>query len=940
MLRLHTLGRFELTRPAPSGAETIPIQPKRLALLAYLCINGIRGPQRRDTLLALFWPESSQDEARRALRQALYYLRNALGDGVLVSRADESLVVAPEILWCDAVALEATAEEGRAAEALELYGGDFLAGVYLPEVSAELEQWIDSTRARLRTRAAAAAWTASDQAAVAGHTLRATVAARRAVELQPDDEAGVRRLIEILHRSGDRLSALGAYEELVTRFRREFGAEPSAETQALGASLRAPAPAVAYELRAPLEAQTPVPLVEAAQERVEQPATSSAPPPSPPRPARSRRWMTSLAAAAALLVVLGLAIRASGGAMDAPQGGRPLVSDHDRILVADLANHTRDSLLAGAITEALRVDLAQSRLVGVMSSQQVRGALARMERTDAPELTDSLAREVALREGVNVYVTGAVGSVGRGYVVSAALVSAQEGEVLAAVKETAADSSQLLDALDRVGAALRRRLGEKMDVARGAMPLERVTTRSLDALRKYSEAVRAAERQGDDRRALSLLQEAVARDSGFAMAWRKLAVVAGNFGEFGTSQLAAQRAFQYRNRLPDRERYLTTALYYTHGDRPQEALRAYASLLELYPTDVRALFNSGFIYMQLRDFRRAEEYHRRALAVDSTIPAINWGLAADLINQGKLDAAAAQIRTTLRRFPGQERALWLEVDHAIARGDLAAAERRTRELLADPGNGDLRRDRGLRTLMTLALMRGRVREAERHLHELELVLRRQGSASERVVLAATRGFVETWYRGSGSRGARLMEESLEGLQLDTVPIADRHNAWRAYVYALAGQPERAFALTKEARSEPPEGIGREAELFRAEGVAWLAQGRVSDGLALLRRSVDGHFCPVCSHPDLARAYDRAGMPDSAIAIYERYVATPWTERWSSDGEFLGHALLRLGELHEARHDTTKAVAAYRRFTELWREADPELQPMVARARARLVALAH
>ena len=600
-----------------------------------------------------------------------------------------------------------------------------------------------------------------------------------------------------------------------------------------------------------------------------------------------------------------------------------------------MANHTRDSLLGGAIGEALRVDLAQSRLVTVLSSQQVRAALDRMERSGAPALTESLAREVALREGVKVYVTGAVGSVGHGFVVSAELVSARDGEVLAAVKESAADSTRLLRAVDRVGVALRSRLGESMGSAQAAAPLERVTTRSLEALRTYSEGVRVAEREGDDRRAYGLLRDAVAGDSGFAMAWRKLAVVAGNLGEFGTVQLASERAFRHRDRLPDKERYLTTAFHYTSTDRPVQAIRAYASLLELYPDDVRSLFNTGFVYAQQRDFRRAEEYRRRALAVDSANAIIHWSLALDLLNQGKLDAASRQVRTTLERFPDVERALWLEVDIAIARWDLAAADRRTRELLADAPDDYARQDRGLRTLATLALMRGRVTDAERHLRELERILRRDGSASERVVLAGWRGFVEGWFRGSGARAVTAMEQGLRGLDLDTVPVPDRHNVWRGYVYALAGRPEQALGLTAQSREGPAEGIGREAELLRTDGAAHLAAGRVAEGLKLLRRSADGHFCPICGLPDLARAYDLAGDADSAIAVYRRYVDTPWSERWSADGEFTGHALLRLGELLRQEGDSAPASATYRRFVELWSDADAELQPLVVRARRRL-----
>jgi DNA-binding SARP family transcriptional activator/Tfp pilus assembly protein PilF len=921
MLQLHTLGRFELLRPAASGVEVISVQPKRLALLAYLCISAAaaRGVQRRDTLLALFWPESSEEEARRALRQALYYLRNALGDGVLLSRPDESLEVVPGALWCDAVALESAAGTGKAAEALDLYGGDFLAGVHLPEVSAELEQWMDATRNRTRRVAATAAWSVAEQAGAAGATAKAMAAARRAVELQPDDEAGVRRLIELLEQGGDRLSALSAYENLVRRFQQDFGAAPSPETTALGARLRAAAPV-------PVPPQT---VDDSRPPELVAPSTSGAAP-------RPRRWTTWFAAAAVVAVMAGLALRARAGE-GAPAGGEPVVRS-DRLLVADLANHTRDSLLAGAIGEALRVDLAQSRLVGVMSSQQVSEALARMEQSGAATLTDSLAREIALREGIGVYVKGAVGSVGRGYVVSLELVSAEEGEVLAAVRETAADSTRLLKAVDRVGSVLRERLGESVAAVRAAPPLERVTTRSLDALRRYSGAVRASVWEAEYRRAYRLLREAVELDPGFAMAWLLLAWVADRVGEHGTARLASEQAFRHRERLPDRDRHHVAASYYALHARQADAIRAYAALLDAYPKDLAATHNTSWLYFQLHDWRRAEEYNRRALALDSTIPKYHWTMAVCLLVQGKLDAAATLTRETLERFPALERALWLEVDIAMARWDLATAEQRTRELLAEAPDDYARQDRGLRTLATLALMRGRVREAERHLLELEPVLRREGSPSEQVMLAAWRGFVEAWFRGSGERAIAVMEGSLEDLRLDSVPVGDRHNQWRGYVYALAGRRARASALVAETRGAPPDGIGREGELLRVEGTAQLAEGQVTDAIATLRRSAEVQYCPLCALPDLARAYERAGQPDSAIAVYQRYLQTPWMDRWSSDGEFTGHALLRIAELSEQRGDVQGAAAAYRKFVELWRRADAEFQPLVKRAEDRLAAL--
>ena len=164
MLRLHTLGSFELLEGEPPAVRLIPTQPKRLALLAYLALAQPRGAHRRDTLLALFWPELSAEEARRALRQALHHLRRAVGEAAIETRADDQVRFQEGTLWCDALAFQAAVAEGRPDEALGLYRNGFLAGVHLPDVSVELEEWIEQTRTRLQATAGEAAAALSGRA--------------------------------------------------------------------------------------------------------------------------------------------------------------------------------------------------------------------------------------------------------------------------------------------------------------------------------------------------------------------------------------------------------------------------------------------------------------------------------------------------------------------------------------------------------------------------------------------------------------------------------------------------------------------------------------------------------------------------------------------------------------------------------------------------------
>src|SRR5881396_3368357 len=103
MIQLRMLGRLSLTAADGREVHTLLGQPRRFALLAYLAAATPPGFHRRDSLLALFWPELDQEHARTALRQALRVLRTALGSGVLVNRGDEDVGLDFEQVCVDGV---------------------------------------------------------------------------------------------------------------------------------------------------------------------------------------------------------------------------------------------------------------------------------------------------------------------------------------------------------------------------------------------------------------------------------------------------------------------------------------------------------------------------------------------------------------------------------------------------------------------------------------------------------------------------------------------------------------------------------------------------------------------------------------------------------------------------------------------------------------------
>ena len=237
MIELRTLGSLDLR--GADGFELRPVlqQPKRLALLAYLAVAYPPRFYRRDTLLAMFWPELDGEHARAALRRALYFLRRSLGDGVILGRGDEEVGLSAQELSCDAALFQRAMSEERPGDALALYRGALLEGVYVSG-APEFERWLDETRTALHAQAAAAAWTVADRAEERGDARAAVDAARRAAALAPYDESVHRRLLSLVDRMGDRAGALRAHDEFVRRLRVDYELEPSAETHALVTAIK------------------------------------------------------------------------------------------------------------------------------------------------------------------------------------------------------------------------------------------------------------------------------------------------------------------------------------------------------------------------------------------------------------------------------------------------------------------------------------------------------------------------------------------------------------------------------------------------------------------------------------------------------------------------------------------------------------------------------
>ena len=452
MIELRALGTLALRDPNGEDLHSVLAQPKRVALLAYLAIARPRGFQRRDTLLALLWPEQDEQHARGALNQALRHLRTALGKEAVPSRGDGEIGIDVRALSCDAVEFEAAIEADDPARALGLYRGDLLEGFHVSG-GGEFERWLEEERVWLRRRAARAAAALAHCEEARGEPVAAGHWARRAFALAPDDEGEARNLIALLGRLGDRAGAVQAYEEFARRLRVEYEVEPAPETLATIRAVRTrqvattPSPAAAADQ--PPDDVGPVapePTVRAP------PPRAPAPPPEPvpafpnagsPLPASPRRrWVATGFIGLVVLGAIGLlGVGVRGvGAPDLP--AQPTA-------IAILPFAYRGDPKLSYLSEGM-ADLLSARVDGAAGLRSIdqRALLTFLHRQGG--IADSHhGRLAAERFGAGFFVLGSMVEAGGRLQISATIYD-ERARARSSMETVAGNESEIFDAADRL----------------------------------------------------------------------------------------------------------------------------------------------------------------------------------------------------------------------------------------------------------------------------------------------------------------------------------------------------------------------------------------------------------------------------------------------------------------------------------------------------------
>ena len=667
---------------------------------------------------------------------------------------------------------------------------------------------------------------------------------------------------------------------------------------------------------------------------LERPSTRSRADKGPTRSTKSRRPSALLAwtLAVSALGLLATRMVALKESIVAPPVAAPIperVGSRDRVLVMDLADQVGDASLAAALSDAFRAGLAESPTLRVLSTRQLRSTLGGAD-------DDSLARVVILRRAVRSVVSGRIEAANGGFAITAQVTSTEKGSQPVTIQETAADSLDVMTALGNVSERLRQQLGEPQSTIAASPRVDEVMTASVGALLEYASAVKALS-AGDRTNGIRLLKAAVALDTGFATAYRIMSTTYADAGDRARAAEAFDHAVANRARLPFQDRNYTIASHAVNvlGDYAT-AIDAYNRILERTPGDVRALTNLALVHAARREYAVQESLLVRAIAADPGATALQTRLALAQVNQGKYEEAKRVLDKLAERAPGLRGAQRAAVALAASKRDWQTAEREARASLGPSVDDSADATDGVEALAAIVMAQGRLADAEQQLRRIITLGTRDESPRAALTAALRIGYLELRYRHAPAAALGVVNSALVRFPLERMAEGDRPYDELARFYVDAGRPARARELVAQAtRTKLGRQRGTDANRQWTLGAIAIAEGRAWEGEIEIHRAAESHACPICALPDLARAYEVAGKPDSAIATYERYVSSPWQSRFETDEIELGFAMKRLGELYQQQNDRARAAAQYTALLQLWRGADSELDPLIADVRRRL-----
>jgi eukaryotic-like serine/threonine-protein kinase len=634
----------------------------------------------------------------------------------------------------------------------------------------------------------------------------------------------------------------------------------------------------------------------------------------------------------ALLVAVGLYYRSHR------QSQR--LTGKDTIVLADFANSTGDAVFDDALKTALTVSLRQSPFLNVVSDDKIARTLQLMTRPAGTKLTPEVARELCQRAGSQAYIAGSISRLGNEYVLGLKAVNCQSGDTLAEEQVTAASKERVLDALGEGASKLRRELGESLaTVQKFDVPLLQATTSSLEALKAYSLGKKADDEKGPAA-ALPYYQRAIELDPNFALAYNTVGIAYFNLGEIARASEYFTKAFQLREHASEREKLAISADYYRNvTGELDKAAHAYQERIASYPGKADDYGDLGTVFAEQGQYEKAAEITKQAVRL-----APDWvdgygNLAACLLALQRFDEARQIIDEAQARKLDASGSHSVLYALAFLRTDSGAMAEQQQWFAGKPDY----ENSGLALASDTEAYEGHLAQArELNKRAVDSAIRADNKENGAIYLANA-----ALQQAAYGDTAEARQSAAEALKL--APASQGAEAEAALAFAMAGDTARAESLAQDLAKRFPLDTQMQSLWLPAIQVQ-LALDRKNPAVALnalpaaspieLGQITFGNNVS-CLYPTYIRgeAYLAAGQGSAAAAEFQRIIDHSgivwncWTGALAHLGVARANALQsNTSQAADADAARTRALAAYKDFLTLWKDADPDI-PILKQGKA-------
>ena len=623
---------------------------------------------------------------------------------------------------------------------------------------------------------------------------------------------------------------------------------------------------------------------------------------------------------------------------------KPL-TDKDTIVLADFDNKTGDPIFDDTLKTALSVSLNQSPFLNVLSDSNVAKTLKLMEKPPDTKLTPEVAREICQREGSKAYISGSIASLGSQYVVGLKVVNCQSGDVLAQEQATANGKEKVLDVLGTAASKLRGELGESLaSVQKLDVPLEQATTSSLEALQAYNLGTNVVREKGPAA-GLPYIQRAIELDPDFAMGYEAVGSAYFSTAELGRASEYFTKAFQLREHASEREKLIIEGQYYQNvTGELDKAAQTLQEWIASFPREYRAYLRLGTVYSNQGQFEKSIQASSESLRLRSDSGGPYANLASGLLALQRFDEA----RQTIQQANAQK------LENLVTRADLYALAffRRDSSAMTEQQHWFMDKPEeniGLALASDTEAYAGHLGKAR------ELTRRSLDSA----IRADSKENGAIWQAIAAQREAAFgnstnaKQTAAEALKL--VPASQSVQDEAALAFAMAGDAARAESLAQDLNKRFPLDTQMQSIWLPAiQGQLALNRKNPAEAISHLRAANGpiefGQIAFVanisCLYPTyiLGDAYLAAGQGKEAAAEFQKIldhngiVWNCWTGALAHLGVARANALqARTSEGADADAARVRALAAYKDFLTLWRDADTDI-PILKEAKAEYARL--